>query len=270
MALPYFGTTTPVPFAHRGGSKRWPENTLLAFRSAADLGYRYIETDVHETADGHFVCFHDETLERTTNGSGLLKDHTLEQLRTLDAAYRFNLNGGYPYRGRGHQIPTLEEVLSLDRRLRFTLEIKPTTPGLPKRLYEFISHHGVEDEVLVASQNDQVGKAFAAVSNGRIATSPGFYTALNFWARVNLGIARHSSFGFNALQVPPTYRFLRVVTPRFVEAAHHHGIHVHVWTIDDPTEMRDLLAMGVDGIMTDVPDVLLEVMGADAVSKDSP
>ena len=93
MSRPFFGPTKPIPFAHRGGAKRWPENTVLAFRNSAELGYRHIETDVHETSDGHFVLFHDPTLERTTNGSGLLREHTLAELRQLDAGFNFNENG---------------------------------------------------------------------------------------------------------------------------------------------------------------------------------
>lgn len=260
MPRPYFGPVTPFPFAHRGGAKRWPENTLLAFQSAVDLGYRDIETDLHETADGHFVCFHDPTLERTTNGHGELHDHTLAELRQLDAAHGFERGGRYPYRADGVRIPTLEEALSVDPHLHYTLEIKPNDPAVAQRLWEFIAHHGIEDRVLVASHHDQIVDAFRMHSKGRVATSSGFHNALRFWMRVLSGTAKSASFAFDALQIPPTYRNLRIITPRFVEAAHHHGIQVHVWTINDPAEMHDLLDAGVDALMTDVPDVLLEVL----------
>ncbi|MEM7437911.1 MAG: glycerophosphodiester phosphodiesterase family protein, partial [Myxococcota bacterium] len=150
MSRPYFGTESPFPFAHRGGAARWPENTLLAFQSAVDLGYRHIETDVHETADGHFVLFHDASLERTTNGQGLVREHTLAELRELDAAHRFMRDGGRPYRGQGVRIPTLEEALSMDSETRYNLEIKPRDPEVAGRLWEYIAHHGVFDRVLVA------------------------------------------------------------------------------------------------------------------------
>lgn len=260
MPRPYFGQTTPFPFAHRGGAKRWPENTLLAFRSSADLGIRHMETDLHETADGHFVCFHDETVERTTNGRGLVRDYPLAELQRLDAAYRFEREGRHPYRDQGVRVPTLEEALALDPGLHFNLELKANDPTGARRLWELISHHRVHDRVLVASKHDQVGDAFRRLSEGLVATSAGLRGARAFWLRVLSRTARRGSFAFDALQLPPTYRGLRVTTPRFVEAAHHHGLQVHVWTIDDPAQMRELLDAGVDAIMTDLPDVLLEVL----------
>jgi glycerophosphoryl diester phosphodiesterase len=260
MPLPYFGPTTPIAFAHRGGAKRWPENTLLAFRNAMELGYRYIETDVHETSDGHFVCFHDDTLDRTTNGRGRLRDHTLAELQRLDAGHNFINGGSYTFRGAGARIPTLEEALDLDPHLHYNLEIKPGDLALPIRLWEFIEYHGVHDRVLVASEQDEATEAFRTRSKGRVATSPGRNRTLAFWARVLVGASKHAMFPFDALQIPPSFRGMKVVTPRFVEAAHHHGIQVHVWTVDDPAEMQELLDAGVDGLMTDLPDILLEVL----------
>ncbi|MDH3199356.1 MAG: glycerophosphodiester phosphodiesterase [Myxococcales bacterium] len=260
MPHPYFGPTTPFPFAHRGGAKRWPENTLLAFRSSADLGIRHIETDLRETADGHFVCFHDDTVERITNGRGFVRDYTLAELQKLDAAHHFERGGQYPYRKEGVRIPTLEEALSLDAGLHYNLDLKAKDPTGALRLWEFISHHRIHDRVLVASEHDEVGDAFRKVSKGLVATSAGFRGAMGFWMRVLSRTARWGSFAFDALQIPPTYRNLRLTTARFVEAAHHHGIQVHVWTIDDPAQMRELLDAGVDAIITDLPDVLLEVL----------
>jgi len=260
MPRPYFGPTTPIPFAHRGGAKRRPENTLLAFRNAAELGYRHIETDVHETSDGHFVCFHDATLDRTTNGRGNLRDHTLAELQRLDAGHNFVEDGSYSFRGVGARIPTLDEALELDAQLHFNLEMKPEDPKLARRIWEFIEHHGIHDRVLVASEHDEVTEAFRSHSRGRVATSPGRKGALGFWARVLAGAWKHAMFPFDALQIPPSFRGMTVITPRFVEAAHHHGIQIHVWTIDDPSEMYELLEVGVDGLMTDLPDVLLDVL----------
>lgn len=260
MARPFFGPSRPIPFAHRGGAKRWPENTLFAFRRAAELGYNHIETDIHETADGHFVCFHDATLERTTNGQGRLADHTLTELKRLDAGYHFVENRVYSFRGAGVRIPTLEEALDLDSSLRFNLEIKPPDPKVARHLWELIEHHGLHDRVLVASEHDEVTEAFRRLSRGRVATSAGRKSALRFWAHVLSGTSRAAMFAFDALQIPPRFHGLDVVTPRFVEAAHHHGIQVHVWTIDDPAQMYELMHRGADAIMTDVPDVLMQVL----------
>jgi glycerophosphoryl diester phosphodiesterase len=260
MPRPYFGPTTPIAFAHRGGAKRWPENTLLAFRNAAELGYQHIETDLHETSDGHFVCFHDATLDRTTNGHGNLRDHTLAELQRLDAGHHFIEEGSYSFRGAGARIPTLYEALELDPQLHYNLEIKPEDPAFARRIWELIEHHGIHDRVLVASEHDEVTEAFRTHSRGRVATSPGRKGALGFWARVLTGTWKHAMFPFDALQIPPSIRGMRVITPRFVEAAHRHGIQIHVWTIDDPNEMVELLEMGVDALMTDLPEVLLDVL----------
>lgn len=261
MARPFFGPTTPLGFAHRGGAKRWPENTLVAFENAAGLGYQHIETDLRETSDGRFVCFHDPTLERTTNGRGKLVDHTLAELKRLDAGHHFIEDGSYSFRGAGVRIPTVEEAFALDSNLRFVLEIKPEDPSLGRRVWELIDHHGIHDRVLVASEHDTVTEAFRAQSRGRVATSAGRKSAMRFWARVLGGAWKHAMFPFDALQIPRTFHGIDVITPRFVEAAHHHGIQIHVWTIDDPSEMLELLLAGVDGLMTDLPDVLLEVLG---------
>jgi len=260
MPRPYFGPTTPIAFAHRGGAKRWPENTLLAFRNSAELGYGHIETDIHETSDGHFVCFHDPTLERTTNGHGNLRDYSLAELERLDAGHNFIEDGSYPFRGADVRIPTLEEALALDPSLHYNLEIKPNDPTFAQRLWDFIEARGIHDRVLVASEHDEVTEVFRKHSRGRVATSPGRKGALGFWARVLAGVWKHAMFPFDALQIPPSIRGMKVITPRFVQAAHHHGIQVHVWTIDDANEMRALLDIGVDALMTDLPEVLLEVL----------
>lgn len=260
MPRPFFGPPNPFGFSHRGGGLRWPENTLVAFRGSAALGYRHVETDLRETADGHLVCFHDPTLERTTDGRGELRHHTLAELRQLDAGFHFVEDGSYAYRGAGVRIPTLEEALQSDSRLKLNLEVKPNDPSLARRLWELIDHHGIHDEVLIASEHDAVTDAFRALSHGRVATSAGRKGAYKFWRRVLTRTWKHAMFPFDALQIPPTFRGRQVITPRFVEAAHHHGIQIHVWTINERAEMESLLARGVDGLMTDLPELLLEVL----------
>ena len=261
MPSPYFGTRTPYVFAHRGGAIRWPENTLIAFEGAADLGVVHIETDLHVSADGHFVCIHDSTLERTTDGRGAVADHTLAELQALDAGYHFAEGRSFPYRGADARIPTLEEALELDSSLRYNLEIKPADPALARRIWELVEHHDAHDRVLVASEHDAVTEAFRTIARGRVPTSPGRRGAMRFWAHVLTGTWRDAVFPFDALQIPPRFKGVNVITPRFVEAAHHHGIQVHVWTINDPDDMARFAHAGVDAVMTDLPDVLIEVLG---------
>lgn len=254
----------PIAFAHRGGAELWPENTLHAFQGAIDLGIRYIETDLHTTRDGVIVCFHDPLLERTTDGRGLLCEKTLDELRRLDAGWCWTRDGRtFPFRGAGLTIPTFEEALALHPDVRFNVEIKQREPDMVGRLWRFIEERSLHDRVLVAAADDAVGDAFRRICGGRVRTSPGVAGVRRFFAAVHTRTHRLLGFDFDALQVPhchPDHRWLRVVTRRFVEAAHHHGIQVHVWTIDRPEEMEALLDLGVDGIMSDRPDILVDVL----------
>ncbi len=251
----YFQSTGVACFAHRGGAAQRPENTLEAFRSGFEAGCAWIETDVHMTTDGHIVCFHDSTLERTTDGRGPIAEHSLAQLRRLDAGYRFGASQGHPYRGQGIRIPTLEEALDLDPALRFNLEIKSSAPAAVFALWRFIEDRKIHDRVLVASAADWAVRAFRDLERGRgrVASSAGTREIAAFVAAVRLGVSAHLPLEYEALQVPLHHKFIRVVDRSFVRAAHERGLQVHVWTIDDPGEIRTLLDLGVDGIMTDHP-----------------
>jgi glycerophosphoryl diester phosphodiesterase len=252
----------PTAFAHRGGGKLWPENTLVAFQGALEQGYRYIETDIHVTADGELVVFHDSHLDRTTDGHGLVKDHSLAELQRFDAGFHFTADGReFPHRGTGVRVPTLEELLALHPELRVNIEMKPEDPAVVRRVWEFIEHHRIHDRVLIAAERTEAVRAFRRMSKGAVATSAGRREVATFWAAARVGAARLLQPPFDALQVPVRER-VEVVTPRFLAAAKRHAIHVHVWTIDDPDEMRRLLDLGVDGLMSDRPDVLSEVMSA--------
>lgn len=260
-ARAYLDHAGPIPFAHRGGAKLWPENTLTSFQGALDAGYRWIETDIHMTADGEIVIFHDPTLSRTTEGHAPIAELTLRELKRFDAGFRFSPEGGgYPFRGREIRIPTLTEALALHPELRLNIEIKPTAPDVARRLWEYIDHHRIEDRVLVASGRTAVIRRFRKLARGRVATSAGRREVVQFWTAARAGVTRALPIAFDALQVP-VREGVEVVTPRFVEAAHRRGLVVHVWTVDDPHEMRRLLALGVDGLMTDRPDLLNLVMG---------
>lgn len=264
MTTGYLEHEGVIAFAHRGGAALWPENTLVAFRGAIDLGIRYIETDVHTTRDGVIVCFHDHTLERTTNGRGPIRNLTLAELRELDAGWTFSPDGRrFPFRGKGITVPTFEEALELHPEVRFNVEIKQREPDVVEPLWRFIEERGLHDRVLVAAADDRIGHAFRRASGGRVRTSPGVRGVRDFWAAAHTGVHRVMSFDFDALQVPPAHPdhpWWPVVTRRFVRAAHRHGIQVHVWTIDDPDEMRRLIDLGVDGLMSDRPDILVDVL----------
>lgn len=254
----YLDTRLPIVLAHRGGAALWPENTLVAFEGALGLGHRYIETDTWLTRDGHLVLFHDASLKRTTNGHGRVVDHTLAELRALDAAYHFSPDDGrtHPFRGQGLRIPTVDEALDLSPDVRLNIEIKDPNPLAVRAMWELIERRRAHDRILIAAEQGPIGRAFRKLSRGRVATSASFAESLRFFGACGARIGHLLPVAFDALQVPETWKGLRVVDRRFVIAAHRLGVHVHVWTINDRASMDRLLGFGVDGIVTDRPDLL--------------
>jgi glycerophosphoryl diester phosphodiesterase len=267
MGRRFFQGQRPLCFAHRGGAALWPENTLLAFEGALGLGIEYLEMDLHLSRDGVIVVHHDADLDRTTDGHGPVRDHTLAELKRLDAGYRFNApDGSSPYRGQGLRIPTLEEVLELSSSAHINVEVKQRGPEIRRALLRLIERHGIDDRIFVAAAHHPIIRDFRRESGGHIATGASAREVLAFWATVRVGRMRPPrSFPFDALQVPVTQPLapglppLVVIDEAFVAAAHAHEIEVHAWVIDRPEEMRRLIAMGVDGVMTDRPDYLVQV-----------
>jgi len=257
----------PLTFAHRGGAGLWPENTLEAFRGAIQLGCTHLETDLRVSRDGEIVVMHDARLERTTDGHGLVSEHTLAELQRLDAGYHFSPDGSsFPRRGQGLRIPTLAELtelLAAAPETRLNVEIKERSPfELPRKLLEFIERHGLAERIVVAAERHELVRDFRRLSGGRIATSASRRECLQFWFSSRLRLTRFLRFGFQALQIPVAAGNLTIVTPRLLDAAHRRGLAVHVWTIDDPAEMRRLLDLGVDGLMSDYPDRLRGAVSA--------
>ncbi len=249
-------------FAHQGGDQLWPGNTLLAFEQAAALGVDVLELDVHATADGAIVVIHDETVDRTTDGTGLIKEMTLDQLRRLDAAYRWSADDGrtFPFRGHGLTIPTLAEVLAAVPEARLNVELKQAEPSIAAPVCDLIRRHGLEARVLVASFHEQAMREFRqacpAVATAATQNEMIVFVALNY-----LFLADLYSPPFQAAQVPEERFNLPVVTASFVAAAHRRNVQVHVWTINETADMQRLLALGVDGIMTKRPDRLAGLLG---------
>lgn len=248
----------PHSFAHRGGALLWPENTLLAFQGALELGVSHIESDVHLTRDGHIVVFHDDRVERTTNGSGLIREMTLAEVKRLDAGHRFRRDRKYPYRGQGVEVPTLLEVIEQCPGIKLNLELKQREPSMVQAVWDFVQQHELEDRILIAAAQDCIVQEFRRACGGRMATSAGLQEVLRFWAATRVGLARFVDTPYDALQVPPREGPLTVVDRCFVEAAHDKGLQVHVWTIDEPAEMHRLWDLGVDCVMSDRPDVLMQ------------
>jgi glycerophosphoryl diester phosphodiesterase len=266
-----------IAYAHQGGAKEAPSSTLYAIRRALDNGATGIELDVHATRDGHLVVCHDPSLDRTTNGHGVIAGLDLEEIRRLDNAYWFRPGSDavagfpaedYPLRGRAPDdrelcVATLAEVLEAFPGVLLNLDIKRTAPEVvayEETLAGLLSEHERTDDVIVASFLDSATERFAAHSP-LTGISAGLGTTSEFYRRLRAGEPPQDDIGrYVALQVPATVGAVALVDEQFVQAAHSCGLAVHVWTIDEPAEMERLVALGVDGIMSDKPSVLGAVL----------
>jgi len=247
--------------AHRGGAGLWPENTLYAFERAAALGVDVIETDLRATADGELVIFHDEHVGRTTGGSGRVSALTLAELKKLDAAFNWSPDGGktFPLRGRGVTVPTLREVFAAFPHMRFNIEPKQAEPPLAAPLCRVIREQGMADKVLVGAFSGPTLGQFRGECP-EVATSASTGEVLSFITMQGAGLDNAYGPPMQALQVPVRAGALRVLTRDFVEAAHGRNLRVHAWTVNTEEEMRSLIDLGVDGIMTDYPETLLKLL----------
>lgn len=277
----------PLHIAHQGGAAEAPSSTLFALATAVAAGADALELDVHATADGHLVVLHDPTVDRTTNGSGAVDSLTLADLRALDAAHWFVPGEGegvvagrdddaYALRGvatgevpapagftaADFTIPTLADVFERFPDTLINLDIKQTAPvtrPYEQALADLIVGYGREDSTMVASFSDEALRTFRRVAPD-VATSASPAEVLTFWTAVAEGGDPRGPLPYKAFQVPVTYEGVTVVDEAFVSAAHDCGIAVHVWTIDDAPTMTALLDMGVDGVVTNRPSLLEQVL----------
>lgn len=252
----------PVNFAHRGDSTRAPENTLDAFRKAVELGAGGLELDVHLTGDGHVVVIHDATVDRTTGGSGAVAGTTLDALREMDAGHRFSTDGGrtYPYRGRGLSVPTLAEVLEEFPDVALNIDLKEIQRGKEEAVFEVLREAGAEERALVVSEHYAFVRRVRKLTGGRVATGASRLEIGIFYLMSALRLEGLLRPSYTALQAPVYFGRLALVTRRFVEAAHARGVRVDAWIVNDPAEMRRLLDLGVDVVMTDYPERLAAVL----------
>jgi glycerophosphoryl diester phosphodiesterase len=254
--MPLENWSPPVAIAHRGSRVLWPENTIEAFSGAISLGYRHVETDLRLTRDGILVCLHDPTVDRTTEASGPVSELTFEELGRLDAGYRHTGTEGPAFRGKGIRVPSLEEVVSTFPDVAFVVDLKAENLVAP--LIDLIDRLGLDERLIVGSFSDRRIDEFRAVAGGRVATSTGAGLSRSWVLASRMG--RGVRCDAAALQLPRRSRGVRVVDRRLVAVAHGLGLQVHVWTINHPGEMAELLDLGVDGIITDRPDLLKQVL----------
>ncbi len=261
---PYYAADLnyPLVIAHQGGDGLWPGDTMFAFQNAADMGADVLEMDVHITKDGVLVLMHDEAVDRTTDGSGEIESMTLEELKKLDAGYDWSPDDGasFPFRGTGVTIPTMEEVFAAFPDKHMTIEIKKTNASMAKPFCELIREYDMQDKVLIASFHDERLAEFREECP-EVATSSAKNETTIFVLLTKPFLGSFYSPKFFSLQVPEESGGITVMTPAFVKAAHERNLAVEPWTINDAETMKKLIAWGVDGIITDRPDIMLEVLG---------
>lgn len=245
----YGETSEPLAVAHRGGAALAPENTLAAFAMASALGLRYLESDVRLTADGQLVCFHDETLDRCTTGTGRVGLRTAAELR------RTQVVGP---RGELEPIPTLEEALEAFPDSAFMVDLKDQAVIAP--MARLLRRHDYAERVCVAGAWDGWLELLRSQAP-HVRTALGWrsLTTLISMSKAGAPVPSWLVQGRFA-HVPLRLGRVAVHSEKLVRRAHRLGVRVVVWTVDDPGMMHQLLDMGVDGIITDRPDVLREVL----------
>ena len=254
----------PLVISHADdtGQGLWPGNTLTFLEGVAGLGVDALEMDAHMTADGHVVLMHDDTVDRTTNGSGLVSDMTLEEFQALEVGGNWSPDEGAttPYQGQGLHPPSVEEVFQRFPDYPMIIEIKQESPSMAVPFCELIRRYGMSEKVLVPSFSDQSISEFRAACP-EVATAAGSDEVRNFVIASFIRATNILKPAYQAFQVPEASGGIPVVIPSFVGAAHDHNLQVHIWTINAEEDMHRFLDMGVDGIMTDRPDLLLDILG---------
>ena len=247
---PYLDNTSPIAFAHRGGTSAAPENTLRAFDHAVSIGYRYIETDVHSTRDGKLVAFHDNDLQRTCNKAWRIEETDWSVLSTA------RIDGTDP-------IPLLEELLTLWPDIRINIDCKSDAAMQP--LIETIRRTNCIDRICVGSFSDKRLRHIRSQLGAGLCTSMGPLEVARLVLSSNTGLPISPSRHALIAQVPVRQGPIPVLTQRSIARAHNLDIQVHVWTIDDPRHIGQLLDMGVDGIMSDDTRALKDVFLARSI-----
>jgi glycerophosphoryl diester phosphodiesterase len=245
-------------FAHRGGCALGPENTLAAFDLGMAAGADGLELDVHLSSDGVAVVHHDDTLDRTTEVTGALATRTAAELARVDAGYRFGDGGSYPFRAHGIGIPTLAEVLHRYADTRVIIEMKVDSAEMGEAVARDVRGAGAAERVCAAGYGlrSAVAARRALPEMATSACHPEAQLAVyrsHLWWPVR-------RVGYQAYQVPETAGWIRIVSPRFVRHAHQAGLKVQVWTVDEEADMRRLLSWGVDGLISNRPDLAVKVV----------
>lgn len=252
--------------AHRGGRGLAPEGTITAFDHAVSLGADVLEFDTHLTKDGHLVVIHDNTVDRTTNGTGKINEMTLEEVQDLNAGYQFtNEKDEYVFRDQGIYIPTVEEVFQKYPNMRFLIELKDTNAPemyeeMIQELWHLIQNYQMEDNVMVGSFAHEINERFEEVSKGNIPIGAGEEEVRDFATKHVARLNGLAASNVDSLQLPTEGDGFDLTSKNIIRSAKARNISVYYWTINDKETMNELIDKKVDGIMTDYPDLLIEVL----------
>ncbi|MFW9918957.1 MAG: glycerophosphodiester phosphodiesterase [Candidatus Thorarchaeota archaeon] len=257
------GNDRPLIMAHRGDSATTPENTLLSLKSAIEVGVDFIETDVRLTKDDIPILFHDDSLERTTGESGTIREKSFDELKSIDLGYNFTPDDGksYPYRGQGLTVVSLKEAFKAFPKTWFNLDIKDEDIDAPEILASVIKECDRKHRVIVGSFHDTQAYRFRKIMP-EVITSACPSEVTRFVFALKMRVLRLFSKGcpYEVFQVPMKYGRISVVDERFIKAAHDRNTAVHVWTVNERELMEHLINLGVDGIFTDRPALLKDVL----------
>jgi glycerophosphoryl diester phosphodiesterase len=260
MAIKALPSNRPLVFGHRGAAGQAPENTMPSFALALALGADVFELDVHASSDGVVCVMHDAELQRTTNGEGLLRQHSWAQLQKLDAGYHFTRDGvDFSFRGQGIRIPSLETLLKSHPNVPCNMEIKQEDPPIVEEVVRIVRRCGAAARVILAAEHDSIMTEIRRHA-GDMATSFATLEAMDFFGRVQSGNFEGYRPAGCALQIPPRFGEHELVTAETLAAARRFDLEVHVWTINQREEMEELLQLGVDAIMSDLPGLARAVI----------
>jgi glycerophosphoryl diester phosphodiesterase len=263
---PFFDPPAPLVIGHRGCAGEVPENTLESFARGLECGAVILESDVHLTRDGVPVLVHDDDVARVSEGTGRVAELPLAELRRLDAGFRFSPDGAsHPFRGKGLRVPTLREAFEAFPAARFNLELKQDLPGIVEASVALVAQFERADRTLLTAEQGALMRRLCARLEAEAVPAARGASAEEVQAFVRCALDGEAPApGPLALQVPVDFRGQPLVTARFVDFAHRHGMQVHAWTVNDPAEMTRLLDLGVDGLVTDFPGRLHALVAARA------
>lgn len=262
---PFFKSSKPLNFGHRGFAGQYPENTILSFQKAIEAGADVLEMDVRLTSDNKLVVFHDDTLNRMTSGSGIVKEKSLSEIKKVNVGCEFvpqmqDNKNNYPFKNAALKIPLLSEVFSEFQQYRFNIDIKQHEKKVSEALYAAIKEFKLTEKVLVASDDYKTIKYFRSISKGEIATAASYREIATFLFLKRIKLLKRFKIEADAFQIPEKYFGIRILSEHLIIETHKKNIAIHPWTINEKEDMQRILSWGVDGIMTDFPDRLNTIL----------